>query len=148
MMNDELKLLIREGITAIANGNTLMALMHFEEANRQGGANPTVFSYLGFCLAREHRQFNKGASLCTRAIQAEPNRSVHYLNLGRVYLMAGQRGRAISAFRHGLKRERNQQIINELRKMGLRKSPVLGSLRREHFLNKLLGFAYARLGFR
>jgi len=73
---------------------------------------------------------------------------LHYLNLGRVYLEAGQKVMAIKAFRQGMKISRNRQIMVELQALGVRKEPVFASLTRTHFLNRFFGFFFNRLGLR
>ena len=47
-----------------------------------------VESYLGYCIARERGQVREAVRLCQSALNAEPNNPAHYLNLGRVYLLA------------------------------------------------------------
>jgi tetratricopeptide (TPR) repeat protein len=147
MPNQELNALIRKGLAEIERGNTLMALVHFEDAARRDNS-PVVRSYLAFCLAKERRQLNKAATLCNEALQEEPANPVHYLNLGRIYLLAGQKNRAIQAWRRGLRIGRNPQIALELRKLGMRKPPLLKALGREHPVNKYLGMMLQKMGIR
>ncbi len=139
--------LIQQGIAAINQGNTLLALMHFENAARQRNT-PVVRSYLAYCLAKERRQLQKAVHMCMSAMQEEPGNSIHPLNLGRIYLVAGHKARAINAFRRGIKLERNQEIIDELKRLGVRHPPPLKALDRDHPLNKYLGILYKRLGIR
>lgn len=143
----ELNSLIRKGLAEIDKGNTMMALIHFEEAAKLD-SSPLVRSHLAFCLARERRQLQKAATLCNEALQEEPGNPVHYLNLGRIYLLAGQKNRAIQTWRRGLRSGRNPQIVGELKRLGLRKPPVLKSLGREHPVNKYLGLVLQKMGMR
>jgi Flp pilus assembly protein TadD len=143
----ELNALIRKGLAEIERGNTLMALVHFEDAARQEDS-PLVRSHLAFCLAKERRQMNKAATLCNEALKEEPGNPVHYLNLGRIYLLAGQKKKAIQIWRRGLKLGHNPLITLELRKLGLRNPPVLQALGREHPLNKFLGKMLQKMGMR
>jgi tetratricopeptide (TPR) repeat protein len=147
MPAQELNALIRKGLAAIDRDNTLMALVHFEDAARLDDS-PMVRSHLAYCLAKERRQMHKAAMLCNEALQEEPGNPVHYLNLGRIYLLAGQKNRAIQAWRRGLRIGRNPQIALELRKLGLRKPPLLKALGREHPLNKYLGMMLKKMGMR
>jgi tetratricopeptide (TPR) repeat protein len=146
-MSNELPKLIEKGIGAAEQGNTLVALVHLEAAAKIQKI-PTVLSYLAYCMAHERKQLPKAVSLCRSAMQAEPHNSIHYLNLGRVYLLAGQKPSAIETFRRGLKAGKNPQIIGELKKLGIRRSPVLKNLPRDNPLNKFLGLVFYRLGFR
>jgi len=143
----ELNALLERGIKAAEKGNTLMALVHFEDAAKLDDS-PLIRSYLAFCLAKERRQLQKAAALCREALQQEPANPLHYLNLGRIYLLAGQKNLAIRTFRQGLKNGRNPLIVKELKLLGLRKPPVLQTLGREHPLNKYLGMLLNRLGMR
>lgn len=147
MPASEITSLIEKGIGALKEGNTLVAMIHFEDAAKLED-NPTVRSYLAFCLAKERRQMTRAMTLCLTAMQQEPTRTLHHLNLGRIYLMAGQKTRAIQIFRKGLKLERNQQIIDELKKLGLRQPPILKTLNRTHPLNKCLGILFQKMGMR
>jgi len=147
MPAQELNALIRKGLAEIERGNTLVALVHFEDAARRDDS-PLVRSHLAFCLAKERRQMNKAAVLCNEALQEEPGNPVHYLNLGRIYLLAGQKNRAIQTWRRGLRVGRNPHISLELRRLGQRKPPLLRALGREHPVNKYLGLMLNKMGIR
>jgi len=147
MPEDDSNDLIRKGVAALDDGNTLVALLHFDEAAKTS-PTPVVLSYLGYCLAREHRQMQKGLSLCLNALQSDPNNPLFYLNLGRVYLLAGHKTKAISTFRRGLRQGRNPQIIEELKRLGLRGTPAFPSLSRNNPLNKYYGLLLEKLGLR
>ena len=139
--------LVAKGLNTLEGGDTLMALIHFEHAARIE-RTPVVLSCLGYCLAREKRLWGKGIALCREAIARDPGQARHYLNLGRIYLLAGQKARAIQTFRRGLKVERNHQIIVELKSLGMRRQPVIHRLDRRNPLNKYLGLFLYRLGMR
>lgn len=146
-MEEDLGSLIARGEKALASGETLVALMHFETANRLQMV-PAVQSALAYCLARERRQYQQAIALCRQALEAEPAEVRHYYHLGRIYLTAGQKPLAITAFRRGLKLQRYQPIIDELRRLGVRRPPVFTSLPRDHVLNKSFGRLLSRLGAR
>lgn len=147
MPDKELHNLIRMGLAEVQKGNTLVALIHFEDAAELDDS-PLVRSYLAFCLAKERRQMQKAAALCNAALQEEPNNPLHYLNLGRIFLLAGHKNRAIQVWQRGLKIARDPQIVAELRKLGVRKPPVLKALGREHPMNKYLGKMLQKMGMR
>ena len=146
-MSEDLHSLIRKGTAAADQGQTLVALLHLEDAVKLG-STPLLASYLGYCLARERRQFRKGITLCQEAIKVEPKQVLHFLNLGRVYVEAGQKTLAIQAFRQGLRVGRNRLITEQLAILGIRKPPVFNSLPRTHPLNRLAGKFLSRLGVR
>jgi len=146
-MHNELYSLITKGEQALANGETLVALMHFETVARLRQV-PAVQSALAYCLAKERRQYQKALALCREALGEEPAEPRHYYHLGRIYLLANQKTQAITAFRRGLKQQRYQPIIDELRRLGVRKPPVFTSLPRDHVLNRSFGRLLTRLGSR
>lgn len=146
-MHDDLHTLITKGEQALARGETLVALMHFETAAGVYNA-PVARSALGYCIARERQQYQKALTLCREAMTENPVDPRHYYHLGRIYLLTRQKSQAITAFRRGLKHQRYQPIIDELRRLGVRKPPVFSSLPRDHVLNKSLGILFTRFGTR
>jgi Flp pilus assembly protein TadD len=137
--------LVRRGLTALDHDNTLIALLHFQEAAARQ-PTPTILSCLGYCLAREQGELHQALTLCQGAIRDEPANPLHYLNLGRVYRLSGQKHLAILAFRKGLKFGRHQGIIDEMKRMGVRRPPVFLRLGRKHPINRFCGILLNRLG--
>lgn len=147
MTTDPFRQLLSHGLDAMNQGDTLMAMMKLTEAAKIA-TPPVLQSSLAYCLAKEQRKFATALGMCQEAIQGEPQTSRHYLQLGRIYLLAGHRRPAIKAFRQGLKMERNQEIINELVNLGLRRNPPIKSLPREHFINRAVGLLLTKLRLR
>jgi Flp pilus assembly protein TadD len=143
----ETEKLFTKGVEAIKNGNMVSALVFFEKVT-QLDKNPRNRSYLAFCIARERGQFKKAISLCEEALKEEPKNPVHYLNLGRIYILNGQKTEGMRLLREGLTHEENREIIDELIELGMRKPPVIPSLNRQSPLNKYLGIVLTRLGLR
>lgn len=156
--------IVQKAISAIDFGQTLEGLIALEAVPSLHEI-PVVRSYLAYCMAKERSQYREAVRLCESALAAEPNNAAHYLNLGRVYLLTKQKGRALAVFRKGLskdattgtaaaaesaERQAKQQalILAELRKMGIRKQAPFPSLPREHPLNRRVGRLLARLGLR
>ena len=125
-------------IHAAEQGQTLLALMELERLSEQS-PSPALWSYLGYCLARERQQYRHGQGLCQQALQQDPSNTLHYLNLGRIYLLTGQKAKAIQIFRHGLKLGSDRRILGELKSLGLRRTPVFSSLQRSHLFNRFAG---------
>jgi hypothetical protein len=82
------------------------------------------------------------------ALLSDPESSIIYLNLGKIYLMKEKPAEAIKAFRNGLAHEANDQIVEELERIGTRRPPPLSYLKRDHPINKYLGIILARVGFK
>jgi len=146
-MVSEYEELLSRGMLAAEEGDNLHAL-HLLEQIPVTERTAMVNTYIGLCVSRERREIKKGANLCLEGMREEPGNALHYLNLGRIYLLAGQRTRAISIFRKGLKLGRNDLIIGELKSLGLRKAPVFSALARDNPLNKYAGLIATRLGLR
>lgn len=147
MSDPESKNLFDKGIRQLTEGNTLSALSYFERAS-QLKETPLIFSCLAFCIAKERGQVKKAIAMCQDAISTEPENSSHYLNLGKIYLIEKKKEEAVNVFRKGLHYEENEQIVDELNKLGTRRPPVLPFLERSNFLNKCLGILLSRLGIR
>jgi len=136
-----------KAIEVFTAGNIPSALYHFEKAFNIEDS-PLVSSYYAFCIAKERGQFSKAISLCLEAIKKEPQNSLLYLNLGRIYHLSIRKADAVTIFREGLKCEVNQQIIDELTKLGTRKRPVIPFFKRSNPLNKYLGIILHKLRLR
>ena len=130
--------LIENGKEALGRGDTLSALGFFEKALEEG-QNPTARSYLAFCIAKDRGLTKRGIAWCEEDLRLEPENPVHYLNLGRIYLLMKKREEAIRSFREGLKLGPSDEIADELHKLGVRGTPVMPFLRRRNPLNKYLG---------
>jgi hypothetical protein len=152
-------------ITAIERGDTLHGLIVLEGLPAFL-ATTVSRSYLAYCMARERRQYHRAMALCRASITAEPEHPAHYLNLGRILLLSGDKERAIATFwrgisrnagpegadaadwpRHGRRRE-HDLIMDELRRLGIRKPPPFRSLHRGHVLNRFTGRFLSRIGMR
>ena len=139
--------LFKKGLESLARNEWTAALASFEKA--AGLLNiPIHNSFLALCIARERGQTNKAVALCREALEAEPDNSILYLNMGKIYLMQGKTEEAIEILRKGLTQGTNEQIIAELERIGNRRPPPLSFLNRDNPLNKYLGIILGRLGLR
>lgn len=135
------------GTAALSDGNTLAALVHFEKAV-QAASQPRYLSYLGYCAALQRGQVQKGIGLCRQSMAEEPGIADHYLNLGRILLVAGNKVEALEVLREGMTVAPHPEISALLESIGNRKPPVIGFLGRDNLINKYLGLLLARLGLR
>ena len=139
--------LLNSGIMALRNGDSAMALTFFERAHTMS-QSPTSCSFLGYCIALTGGEINRALALCEEALLKEPENHVHYLNLGRICLLTGNKKDAIKAFNDGLRLGANNEIRDELNKLGNRKGLLLSFLGRSNPLNKYLGLTLKKLGLR
>ena len=114
------------------------ALAHFAAALALKD-NPCWYSYVGLCISRGCGEFWLGAELCLKSLAVEPENTTHHLNLGKVYLAAGNKMKALHTLRDGLAKGGNENILQVLAEMGVRNTPVFKSLPRSNPLNKFLG---------
>jgi tetratricopeptide (TPR) repeat protein len=147
MQSTKAEKLFDDGIAELKMGNVRSALGYFSAAAELDDS-PLVKSYLGYCLAKEKGHFSHGVSLCREAILEDSANSDHYLNLGRIYLLSGNKKEALRIFRDGLLQEDNRGINEELKNLGRRKPPFLQFLPREHLMNRFLGILAGKCGFR
>jgi len=147
MHDAEAQHLYNKGVYYLSQGKSLPALSCFEHALRKENS-PSIWSYFALCIAKERGQVRKAMLLCKDAIEREPDNSVHYLNLGRIYLLTHKKQEAITVFREGLTHETNEQIINELNNIVPRKSPLIPFLHRDNPINKYLGIFLGKLRLR
>jgi uncharacterized protein HemY len=139
--------LIRKGVEAAEKGYIHSAQVFLGQAAEHRNT-PELHTYLAFCAARGQGRLHSAAKVCRESIKREPHNSLHYLILGRILLMAGDKEKAIDAFRQGLKTSPNPRIITELKKLGLRKPTIIKSLARHHPLNRVLGKMFSTIGVR
>lgn len=136
--------LAQRGMEAVDNGNLALGLDLLGRLPAEN-RSPVVRSYLACCLAGENGMFEEAKGLCTEAMEVEPVNSLHYLNLGRVYLLEGDKKEAIRLFRDGLLYGNNRLLRKELDKLGSRCPPVFPSLGRENPLNRVFGMMRKKL---
>jgi tetratricopeptide (TPR) repeat protein len=114
-------------------------------AKRGGLVEPRYLSYYGLCLGLARANKHEALENCRAAIRREPYDPDFWGNLGRVALIVGRRGEAYEAFRRGLKVEPGHRtILQNLKRMGVRRPPVLTFLSRGNPINVSLGRARSR----
>ncbi|MCC7203108.1 MAG: hypothetical protein IT393_10675 [Nitrospirae bacterium] len=135
---DGIKLLKdRRYIDALDSIKTAIKTSGYEDADK---IPATYLSYLGLATALAEKKYRAGALICENAIKKEFYNPLFYLNLGKVYAAGGYKLKAIEAFNKGLQIDGSyDEIINELKKMGIRRRPIVPFLTRTHALNKHLG---------
>ncbi len=139
--------MFQKALEAMRNEQEYLALSLFEKAQIMA-KDPLYQSSKALCVAKVRKAFKEALYLCRDAMDVEPANPVHYLHLGKIMLLAGQKGKAVTTFRDGLKHGGNQEIIAELEKLGNRKAPVFKFLDRGHPLNKISGIMLSKLGLR
>ena len=136
-----------KGIEALRHNHLFLARTCFEQAAVEG-KDPASCSYLAWCRAKTRGEYTEAVALAREALESERENPVHYLNLGRIHLLAGDKERAIEVFRQGIPFDTWGEIARELDQLGSRKPPVIPSLKRSHPINRFLGRILTRIGLR
>ena len=136
----------RRGEAALAQGDAAAALEHFQVSNRLEPDNARYRSFFGLSLGLAERRFDKGLELCRAAAKEEFFNPILYLNLARLHLAFGFKAEGIRFLRRGLMIDpHNVLILEEMQRLGVRRRPLIGFLRRGHLLNRWLGRFLGRL---
>jgi tetratricopeptide (TPR) repeat protein len=123
------------------------ALAHFSSAHRLDGASARHRSYHGLALGLAKKQLDRALELCRSAAKEEFFNPEHYHNLARLHIAFGFKAEGIRYLRRGLMIDPGSEpIAEELRRMGVRRRPPLGFLRRQHLFNRWLGRVLGRVG--
>lgn len=98
------------------------------------------YSYLGYGMAKFQKQRRQGIKLCEQAVSIEFCEPEVFLNLVRIRVMINDRRGAVAAVKRGLQYHPEHPILTEyLRKLGVRRPPVIPFLSRGNLLNRVLG---------
>jgi len=138
--------LIERGLYLAQKGHLEEALKVFEE-EFCFAHHPGATSYYALCLAEVERDYDRAVSLCLLAAEREFYNPDVYFNLGRIFLLKGQKVYAIKSFKKGLQFGTNHaELVNAIKKLGSRRKPIVPFLPRHHFINKFLGRFIHRRG--
>lgn len=131
---------IRSAMERTIKGDYEGAMEIFKNGDMVAG-HPEAISYYALCVSGLYKNHKKGLALCVNALKRDVKNPVIYRNLGKIFLRVGEKGRAYMAFKKGLtlSEQRDRECANEIKVMGLRRSPIVPFLRRENFLNVTLG---------
>jgi len=136
----------KKGLTALVDHNYKDATVFFKRAidvylarNRRK-PDLRYLSYYGLSLARAGMSTTEAISICRETVKRHKNHPVLWLNLGRVYAVAGKEQRALEAFDRGIQLAPGNRILaQELAQLERRSDPVLRMLPRSHPVNIALG---------
>lgn len=140
MAEDEAMKEFKEGLKLLNNQYSSKALPHLARALELDNRNPFYLSYMGLALAAAQQKWAEAEEHCYNALRMKRNQPELYLNLAKVYRLAGRKADAVETLMAGLPLTRQDaRLTKELRKLGFRRPPILPFLDRNHFLNRELG---------
>jgi len=136
---------LRRGQELLRAGLEMAALEHFAEAHRARPDDARLRAYYGWAVATVEHRVERGLGLCREALRADGTCAEIYWNLARVLMSNGRKAEGIRYLKRGLMVDpRDAALIQEWRRLGMRRRPVLPFLPRRHALNRLLGRARGR----
>ncbi len=131
--------LISKGIGLAQNGLYTAALNTFDQS-LEFAQDPTAMSYYAVSIAAAEGDHDRAVSLCLIAAEQAFYIPDIYLNLGKIFLMNGQKSTAIKTFKKGLSYDTSDGILmNALESLGLRRKRPIVFLPRQNMLNRFLG---------
>src|SRR4030042_3552432 len=140
---------IKEAEALLIRNNQKEALKLLTNALEHYPNNPFIWSYQGCLDAIVDKKYSKGVNTCRHAFKILKEQMpfgeefffpILYLNMGKAYLAANKRKEAYASFKKGLEIDTgNRNLLNELKKLGIRRQPSFPFLKRSHPLNKHIG---------
>ncbi len=140
---------IKEAEALFRRNNQKETLKLLTDALEHYPNNPFIWSYQGCLEAIVNKNYSKGVNTCRHAFKILKEQMpfgeefffpILYLNMGKAYLAANKRKEAYASFKNGLEIDMgNRNLLNELKKLGIRRQPPLPFLKRSHPLNKYIG---------
>ena len=137
--------LIDRAVLACRSGEYARGYLLLEEAVIAYGSAqalaPRPLAWYGLAMAlTSQNRIEEAVQWCEEAARHEPDDAEICYVLGRVYLLAGWRGKAVSCLHNGLRLDPENAELKPLQQLlGVRSPPVLRFLHRRHPVNVLLG---------
>jgi tetratricopeptide (TPR) repeat protein len=136
----------QQGRKSLSSGRYREALAMFEAAIRleqrfsRERPQARYLSYYGLVLGLERRETREALRFCREAVALESYNPDLRCNLGQVLLRAGRRREAYQSFQRGLSLQADHPgLLRAVRRLGVRRRPVLSFLPRNNVLNVVLG---------
>jgi tetratricopeptide (TPR) repeat protein len=136
----------RRGLASLVDGDAVVASDFFQSAIltevQHGVKRPQMryLSYYGLSRAQAFGATPQTIQACETAARRDFFNPDLFMNLGRVYLLAGKTTKALAAFERGRALAPDHKgLLTELAKIDRRATPPLGIVARSHPLNKILG---------
>lgn len=132
--------LLEVGRQALNRNMVREAYQAFIAAYKLNNKDPRSISYIGLCEALLGKPVDRALHLCERAVENNYCYPDLYCNLGRIFLLTGNKEKAFQTFKKGLIIDNGHSgIMREIRNMGIRKRPFFSFLKRGNPLNRFAG---------
>jgi tetratricopeptide (TPR) repeat protein len=101
---------------------------------------PDALALFAYSMGVVTRKRKEAIQLCQKAVRLDQMNPRGYFLLGKLYELGGSKKSAMDAFMQGLRVQADYApLVQVVKKMGLRRRPVLPFLSRDHFINVALG---------
>jgi tetratricopeptide (TPR) repeat protein len=134
---------VRQGIAAAKSEKYLVGLTLLGDFyDRPGNPEqvPDGLSWYGVCVAMINKAYDHAIECCRVALERQPKNAVHYLNLGRIHVISGNRKKAVEAAEQGLAvAPHDVELIGFRQQLGVRARPTVPFLERAHPVNVTIG---------
>jgi predicted Zn-dependent protease len=138
--------LFRKALNAYRQGGLRDSASDFRRLIDDGSNDPQHLSYYGLLTALADGRIEEGRKLCEKAVKTAFYDSQMYLNLAKVHFRAGQKARAVTVLRKGMRVDPDDHALRrELARISPRATPALDFLHRGHPVNKFFGLTRARV---
>lgn len=134
----------QKGVEALNRQLYFLARCCFDQAQALENA-PETASDLAFSQAKSGGDCLAALKAAEKAFREEPENLRIRLNLGRIEILAGEKGKGLETLRKGVQMGGGQDFLSELAMCGTRGTPPIKSLPRSHPLNRYLGLLMHRL---
>ena len=130
---------ISTGISLAKDGLYTAALSTFDQS-LEFTQDPVAMSYYAISIAAAEGDHDRAVSLCLIAVKQEFYNPDIYLNLGKIFLLNGEKSNAIRTFKKGLGYDTSGgMLMSEIKSLGLRRKRVIIFLPRQNLINRFLG---------
>jgi len=137
--------MIQQGIAAIRKEEYLLGYVLLTEAYVSAdlqGRNPEGLSHYGLAIALMDKKFKTAIDFCRYAIELQFYNAEAYINLARVYDLAGARKKSIETLEKGLEIVPDHRGLRKMRdQYGYRQPRAVPFLDRSNPVNKAIGIA-------
>lgn len=134
----------RKGVEALNRQLYFLARCCFGQAQALEESAETA-SDLAFSQAKSGADCQAALKAAEKALREDADNLRIRLNLGRIQILAGEKGKGLETLRKGVQMGGGQDFLSELAMCGTRGTPPIKSLPRSHPLNRYLGLLMHRL---
>ncbi len=144
--DDVMASIVRAAAALLAEGEFAEAEKYLSQGLAREPKHPKLLAYLAISVAARGERLDTATKIARTVVRDNPEDPAGHFALGKVNLLDSRRGAAFRHFGRAMELGRHDTSLQqELQRVEPRRSPVFGSLRRNHFLNIYAGRLRATL---